>query len=186
MTSVSVCVRKRWPCAFELGAQLGEVVDLAVEDGPDRLVFVRQRLIAGGEIDDAQPAMAEADALADVEAVGVGTAMGDDRHHRRQLFRLDAVRGIEVEASDDAAHIRTPARVSLSVEATPRRASSARYRASNAAVIRSNEYRPRTSWLRGLAEARAERLVGHQPADAVGERVADRRAARAVRCDRRR
>ena len=35
------------------------VVDLAVEADPDRLVFVGERLLAGGQIDDAQSAVAE-------------------------------------------------------------------------------------------------------------------------------
>src|SRR5580704_7115296 len=42
------------PRGLELPPQLTEVVDLAVEDGPDRSIFVVDRLVAGGEIDDAQ------------------------------------------------------------------------------------------------------------------------------------
>ena len=49
------------PARLELGADVGEVVDLAVEDDPDRAVLVGERLIAGREIDDAQAAMPEAD-----------------------------------------------------------------------------------------------------------------------------
>ena len=46
----------------QFGADLGEVVNLAVEDDLDRAVLVRERLIARGQIDDAQAPMAEADA----------------------------------------------------------------------------------------------------------------------------
>ena len=48
---------------LELAAQLAEVVDLAVEDDPDRAVLVVDRLVAGREVDDAQPAHAERHAL---------------------------------------------------------------------------------------------------------------------------
>ena len=47
MTSVSVLRAEAMAVRLELGAELGEVVDLAVEDHPDRAVFVGQRLIAG-------------------------------------------------------------------------------------------------------------------------------------------
>src|SRR6266850_2129790 len=50
-------------CRFELGAQLAEVVDLAVEHDPDGTVLVVDRLMAGREIDDAQAPHAERDAL---------------------------------------------------------------------------------------------------------------------------
>ena len=45
--------------AFQPPAQLAEVVDFAVEDDPDRAVFVRQRLLPAGQVDDRQPAMAQ-------------------------------------------------------------------------------------------------------------------------------
>ena len=63
--------------AFELGAQRRKVVDLAVEDDPHRAVLVRQRLLPRGDVDDAQPAVAEPDAVAEEEAVGIGPAMRD-------------------------------------------------------------------------------------------------------------
>ena len=72
------------PAALELGAQRRKVVDLAVEDDPHRVVFVRQRLLAGGDVDDAQPAVGEADAFAEIEAVGVRAAMGDRSRPSRE------------------------------------------------------------------------------------------------------
>src|SRR6185312_2799554 len=44
---------------FEACANVAVVIDFAVEDDPDRLIFIRQRLMPGGEINDAQPAMTE-------------------------------------------------------------------------------------------------------------------------------
>ena len=60
MVSVSDDVRNRWPAASSSRAQRAVVVDLAVEDDPARAVLVGHRLRAAGEVDDRQPAMAEA------------------------------------------------------------------------------------------------------------------------------
>jgi hypothetical protein len=49
---------------LELGAQLAVVVDLAVEDEPDRLVLVGDRLVAAGPVDDGEPAVPETHAVA--------------------------------------------------------------------------------------------------------------------------
>src|SRR5205807_10146133 len=40
------------PLSAKPGPQIFEVVDFAVEDDPDRAIFIRQRLIASGQIDD--------------------------------------------------------------------------------------------------------------------------------------
>jgi hypothetical protein len=47
--------------ALEVGAQFEVVEDLAIEDGPDRAVFIRDRLIARRQIDDAEPRVRETD-----------------------------------------------------------------------------------------------------------------------------
>ena len=61
----------------QLLAQLGVVVDLAVEDDDDGAVLVGHRLRAAGDVEDREPPVAEADAVADVEAVAVGAAVDD-------------------------------------------------------------------------------------------------------------
>ena len=66
---------------FEIAAQLGEVVDLAVEDDPDRAVLVVNRLMAGRQIDDAQPPHPERHAFFHPHALVVGAAMADDVAH---------------------------------------------------------------------------------------------------------
>src|SRR5690242_8045397 len=43
---------------LELDTQGGAVVDLAVEDGPDRPVLVAHRLVAGMQVDDREAPMA--------------------------------------------------------------------------------------------------------------------------------
>jgi hypothetical protein len=51
------------PGAFECGPDIRVVVDLAIEDDPDRAVLVRERLMASREVDDTEPTMAESGVL---------------------------------------------------------------------------------------------------------------------------
>ncbi len=67
---------------FKLRADVGVIVDLAVVRDPERVVLIRHRLTAGGEVDDAQPPMAQRDFTMHVESGCIGTAVGDDVRHR--------------------------------------------------------------------------------------------------------
>ena len=75
------------PEGDELRAQLPVVVDLAVEDHANRAVFVADRLVAAGKVDDAQPAHAERRAVADEHALVVWAAVTDDVTHPPQAMR---------------------------------------------------------------------------------------------------
>src|SRR5262249_1140205 len=66
---------------LEFAAQLGEIVDLAVENDPDRLVFVVDGLLATGEVDDAEAAHAEAYGATNVDALVSGVAVNDRLAH---------------------------------------------------------------------------------------------------------
>ena len=63
--------------AFELGAEFGKVVNLAVENDPCAAIFVEDGLMASGEVDDAEPAHAETSAVGDIESLVVGAAIHD-------------------------------------------------------------------------------------------------------------
>ena len=94
---------------FELRADVGVVVDLAVEDDPDRPVFVRQRLMAGCHIDDAQPAMGQTGEVVDVDAGFVRATMPDDVPHRTQPRPLLWLQPVRSDDSGNSAHtIRDP------------------------------------------------------------------------------
>ena len=80
MTSLSEFVRKRWP-RLERAAQLDEVVDLAKAHDPDRVVFIGDRLVAAGQVDDAQPPGGEADPGGREKAVAVGDAVSQQSRH---------------------------------------------------------------------------------------------------------
>ena len=96
--------------ALQLIAELSVVVDLAVEHHGDRPVLVVDRLVAAGQIDDAQPRHAEADAVRDHRASVVGTPMRDRRAHL--LERTLQLRASEVPSmqSRDPAHRLAPCR----------------------------------------------------------------------------
>ena len=89
--------------AHELLVQLLVVVNLAVEHDADRAVLVEDRLLAAFEVDDAEPAHAERDAVVDVDALFVGTAVHHHAAHRADLVLDD---GLIVPADDSgyAAH----------------------------------------------------------------------------------
>ena len=75
------------PVRGELRAQLAVVVNLPVEDHPDGSVFVANRLVAAGEVDDAQAAHAERRAIRDEHPLVVWPAVTDDIAHLLQPAR---------------------------------------------------------------------------------------------------
>ena len=74
--------------AFQLRAQLEKVVDLAVEYATDAAVFVVDGLPAAGEIDDAQPAHAQAYVATGVDAFIVGSAVNNSLAHAMNVVCL--------------------------------------------------------------------------------------------------
>ena len=73
---------------FERRAHVGVVVNLAVVGDPDRLVFVRQRLIAAGQINDAEPPVDEQCAAVRMKARAVRST------RRRAAWYLRSPRAI--------------------------------------------------------------------------------------------
>ena len=67
---------------LELAAELAMVVDLAVEDDPDRAVFVGHRLLAAGPVDDRQAPVTEARPRGVKVAAAIGSAMVQPVGHR--------------------------------------------------------------------------------------------------------
>src|SRR5262249_30869148 len=82
------------------------IVELAIDDDPGALVFVGDGLIAGHQIDDAEPRMAEADApmWRDPGALPVGTAMMEAGDAALERSRRNG--SVLRENRDNAAHER--------------------------------------------------------------------------------
>ena len=65
----------------QLVAQFDVVEDFAVEGDPEPGLGVAHRLVAAGQIDDAQPRMAQRDGTVDVDALFVRPAVRDRGQH---------------------------------------------------------------------------------------------------------
>src|SRR5262249_1230720 len=70
--------------ALELRAQLAIVVELAVLDDVDGAVLVRDRLVAGREVDDREAPRGEACRAVEEGAVAVGATVDELRAHPRE------------------------------------------------------------------------------------------------------
>ena len=81
------------------------VVDLAVVDDDDRAVLVVERLLAGREVDDRQPAMAERDPRLEVQTVAVGSAMGDRLVHTQRQAAVRLPLESRIDDACDPAHL---------------------------------------------------------------------------------
>ena len=93
---------------LEFRAQPLEIVDLAVEHDDVLRVVARHRLVAGDrQVDDGQPARAEADALARPHAAVIGAAMDHARVGALHTFALPP--GPRADDSADGAHVSVPA-----------------------------------------------------------------------------
>ena len=94
------------PACHQVGPQRLEVVDLAVEDDPDRAVLVRHRLPAGRtQVNDAEPSVRQADGPIAVDAGVIRPAMGQHGVHPLQHRALDRPRRVEVQFPADPAHV---------------------------------------------------------------------------------
>src|ERR1039458_1906426 len=85
-------------------AQRPVVVDLTVENDPDRTVFIANGLMAGGEVDNAEAAHAEADPPLREEPVVVRTAVGNEVAHASQNARIDVRVSAELKYSHNSTH----------------------------------------------------------------------------------
>src|SRR6266851_10339757 len=86
------CVRmctEGMPAGFELGAQLGKIVDFAVENHPDGAVFVMDRLASTRKIDNTEPAYSQPDCTFDIDSLIVWTAVHNGLTHAAHVERVN-------------------------------------------------------------------------------------------------
>jgi hypothetical protein len=88
--------------ALELASQLAVVVDLAVLDDMKRSVLVRDRLVAGLEVNDRQATGCKRGAVLDERPVAVGASVDERGAHGGQPRRVDRAVGGDDPA--DPAH----------------------------------------------------------------------------------
>src|SRR5690606_11250753 len=92
------------PCVLQLRSQISVVVDLAVEHERTRSVAAAERLIGSMiGIDDAEPAMAQHDLVAQPFALCIGPTVGQRIDHAPDV-RARIIEPLQPEYAGDAAH----------------------------------------------------------------------------------
>ncbi len=104
MTSVSELRAEPVAAGLQFGPQFLEVVDLAVEDNPDRLLGIGHRLMPSAEVDDGQAAEAESERTGEEIPLVVRAAMGDGSRHPDHGLPVDGFVGSEIKLAGNAAH----------------------------------------------------------------------------------
>src|SRR6185503_15141413 len=89
---------------FQLRTQFDVVENLAVEDDPKRAILVADRLLAGAEIDNAQPGVAQAGKAVEINAKLIRTAMTDHRQHPAEAGLLNRIGLGETDYAHNATH----------------------------------------------------------------------------------
>src|SRR5437667_2527635 len=69
--------------------QLLIVIDLPIENDPDRAVLIREWLVASAEVNDGQPAMAQANLVSHVESLVVRPAVANRLEHGLNKSRFN-------------------------------------------------------------------------------------------------
>src|SRR5690242_17759528 len=90
----------------QLGHQELEVIDLAVEGDTDRPVLVEDRLVAGNEVDDREPAVTEPDPWRAIKAFAIGPAVVKHVGHASKQTVVDTGPSAKIENSGYPAHAR--------------------------------------------------------------------------------
>ena len=89
---------------FELGHEFLKVGDFAVEHDDDRAILIEQRLLAGGQVDDRQPPVAQSHARFQMQAAFVGAAMELRFVHAMEQRAWNLARFTGIENAGNAAH----------------------------------------------------------------------------------
>ncbi|SRR5260370_19767935 len=89
---------------LQVFAQFLVVVNLAVENDPERLIFIGDRLVTGLNVDNAEAAHGQSDVLLDKETVVIGPAVDDLLVHRRQGVAADLLSSIRLDNATDSTH----------------------------------------------------------------------------------
>src|SRR6516164_11027897 len=92
------------PAGFQVWPQLLVIINLAVVNQPDCSIFVRERLLAGLEVDDAQPAHRQAHILGKMETSFIRAPVYDLPVHGLERGAPDLMLGIEIYRATDSAH----------------------------------------------------------------------------------
>src|SRR5436309_15422484 len=90
--------------APQLRPQFLEVVDLAVENSDDAPVFIRDRLLAPAQVDDAQAAHSERHFFVEIHAGIIGTTVANHLEHVAENLSVRAIMRFVFVETADATH----------------------------------------------------------------------------------
>ena len=85
-------------------AQFAEIVDFAIADQPQALVFVGQRLVTTGQVDDGETAHADDAVAVVVPTMIIRATVPRDVAHVRHERRIGGT-AVEMNDAVDAAHV---------------------------------------------------------------------------------
>src|SRR5712692_8566768 len=91
--------------AFKFGAQLFEIVDLAIQNDPNRFLDIGHRLVSARQINDGKPPEAQSEWAGDEVALVVGTAVNHRSRHAPDRFRFYRLVSNKVKLAANAAHV---------------------------------------------------------------------------------
>src|ERR1039458_7175951 len=89
-------------------SQILVVVDFTIEDDPNALIFIADRLVTGLDVDDAEATHSQSDVLLDKKAVIVGPAVDDLLVHRDEHVAIHSHIWLGMENTADSTHDYAP------------------------------------------------------------------------------
>jgi hypothetical protein len=92
------------PLGLQVLAYFLVIVDFAVEDNPQALVFIGDRLMTRLNINDAQPAHCQPNVLLHKESIVIWSTVGYLVVHGHQRVTADPLSSIGMEDTTDSAH----------------------------------------------------------------------------------
>src|SRR5260221_11644836 len=94
--------------ALQLGAELPEIVDLAIENDPDFLRTVRHGLMPSSQVDNREASEAESERTGKIIPLVIRSPMGDRPCHPGDGFRANRLLTDKVKLAADSAHNSSP------------------------------------------------------------------------------
>jgi bifunctional DNase/RNase len=88
---------------LQFGAKFRKIVNLSIEDNRDAVVFIEKRLVASGQVNDAQAAHAQTEAILDENPFVIRPTVHDLLAHVVNRFGADAT-AIRTDDSCYSAH----------------------------------------------------------------------------------
>src|SRR5258708_2789834 len=89
---------------LEVCPQLGKIVDLAVENHPDRPVLIENGLVPTRQVNDAEAAHPQADTVLDEDSLVIRTSVHDSLAHAVDCAGFNPVVGSRTDNACDSAH----------------------------------------------------------------------------------